>query len=128
MGAAALSSIVDERWGVAVGKSTITMDDQEVAAVARALSHPARIRILRLLAAQDECRGSEVFAEIPLAQSTISEHLRILKEADLVDSHSVGTGMVYCLKRGPLDDLLIRIGEIVEDVPECSTDEGKAST
>lgn len=103
-----------------------TNDDEYLAAVARALSHPARIRILRLLAAQDECRGSEVFAGLPLAQSTISEHLRILKEAGLVDSHSVGTGMVYCLKRGPLDDLLTWVGEIVEDVAECSTDEGKA--
>jgi ArsR family transcriptional regulator len=110
-----------------MGRSPATTNvDEYLAAVARALSHPARIRILRLLAAQDECRGSEVFAELPLAQSTISEHLRILKKAGLVDSHSVGTGMVYCLKRGPLDDLLTWVGEIVEDVAECSTDEGKA--
>jgi ArsR family transcriptional regulator, arsenate/arsenite/antimonite-responsive transcriptional repressor len=102
------------------GQATM-LNDEELSAIARALSHPARIRILRLLAAQDECRGSEVFAEIPLAQSTISEHLRILKEAGLVDSHSVGTGMVYCLRRGPLDELLIWVGEVVEDVAECDT-------
>ncbi|MFU8891600.1 MAG: ArsR/SmtB family transcription factor [Anaerosomatales bacterium] len=95
--------------------------DEQLAAVARALANPARVRILRLLAAQDQCRGSEVFAELPLAQSTISEHLRVLKEAGLISSHPVGTGMVYCLQRGPADQLLRAVGEIVDNVPECGT-------
>lgn len=95
------------------------MDDQQLATVARALSHPARITILRLLAAQVECRGAEVFSEIPLAQSTISEHLRVLKEAGLVSSHPVGTSMVYCLQRGPVDDLLASVGAIVENAEQC---------
>ena len=103
--------------------STTTINDRELAAVARALSHPARIRIVRLLAAQTECSGSEVFAELPLAQSTISEHLRVLKEAGLVTSHPVGTGMVYCLQRGPADELLHAVGEIVDNVPECDLQE-----
>ncbi|MDT8435005.1 MAG: metalloregulator ArsR/SmtB family transcription factor [Anaerosomatales bacterium] len=95
--------------------------DEQLATVARALANPARVRILRLLAAQDQCRGSEVFAQLPLAQSTISEHLRVLKQAGLVSSHPVGTGMVYCLQRGPADELLRAVGEIVEKVPECDT-------
>lgn len=80
------------------------MDDEAVAQVARALAHPARVRILRLLADQTECRGAEVFSELPLAQSTISEHLRILKDAGLVTSQPVGTSMVYCLVPTVLSD------------------------
>jgi ArsR family transcriptional regulator, arsenate/arsenite/antimonite-responsive transcriptional repressor len=97
------------------------MDDRELSSVARALAHPARVRIVRLLAAQDQCRGSEVFSELPLAQSTISEHLRVLKEAGLVSSHAVGTSMLYCLQRGPIDELLAAVGTIVESVPKCDS-------
>ncbi len=82
------------------------MDAERTAATARALAHPARVRILELLASQTECRGAELFSEIPLAQSTISEHLRVLKEAGLLSSRPFGTAMTYCLSRGPLDELL----------------------
>ncbi len=74
-----------------------------MALVAKALAHPARIRIVRLLAAQTECRGHEVFSELPLAQSTISEHLRVLKESGLVRSKPVGTAMTYCLIASELE-------------------------
>ena len=80
------------------------MDDDRVAAVARALAHPARVRIVRLLAGQTECRGADVFGELPLAQSTISEHLRVLKEAGVVNARAEGTSMVYCLAPGVLDE------------------------
>lgn len=70
-----------------------------LAEVSKAFGHPARIRILDLLAGQTECRGQEVFSELDLAQSTVSEHLRILREAGLVDSHRVGASTVYCLNR-----------------------------
>jgi ArsR family transcriptional regulator, arsenate/arsenite/antimonite-responsive transcriptional repressor len=102
-----------------MGKSTVTIDDHEIAAVSRALSNPARIKILRLLAAQTECRGTEVFSELPLAQSTISEHLRVLKEAGLVTSSPVGTAMTYCLRREPLENLLGLLEEIVTTLPQC---------
>jgi ArsR family transcriptional regulator, arsenate/arsenite/antimonite-responsive transcriptional repressor len=88
------------------------MIDEQMASVAKALSHPARIRIVRLLAAQAECAGHEVFAELPLAQSTVSEHLRVLREAGLLESRPVGTTMVYCL----LAPVLEEFGQAIEDV------------
>jgi len=100
-------------------EGVVATEDRELAAIARALSHPARIRIVRLLAAQTECRGSEVFAELPLAQSTVSEHLRVLREAGLISSHPVGTAMVYCLNREPLERLVGTIAAMVETVPHC---------
>jgi ArsR family transcriptional regulator, arsenate/arsenite/antimonite-responsive transcriptional repressor len=86
-------------------------DDTTLAQLAKALGHPARIRILRLLAARRTCITGDVVAELPLAQSTVSEHLRILREAGLVRSTQDGTRSTYCvsatglaaLKRGVAD-------------------------
>ena len=80
------------------------MDDKRSAMIAHALAHPARVRILRLLATQDACRGAEVFAELPLAQSTISQHLAVLKKAGLVHATPQGTSMLYCITAEPLED------------------------
>jgi len=87
-------------------------DDGRVAAIARALAHPTRVHILRLLAAQTECRGADVFGDLPLAQSTISEHLRILKDAGIVTSRPAGSGVVYCLAPDAFDDFIGAVTEI----------------
>ena len=71
--------------------------DQELAAMAKALGHPARVRILRLLAQQQERICCELAGQLPLAQSTVSEHLRILKDARLIRSREEGTRTGYCL-------------------------------
>ena len=96
------------------------MTDERMALVARALAHPARIRIVNLLAAQTECRGHEVFSELPLAQSTVSEHLRVLKDAGLVQSQPVGTAMVYCLVASVLDEFHHAVGDIAANVAACA--------
>jgi ArsR family transcriptional regulator len=95
-------------------------DDEIVASAARALGHPARVHIIRLLSRQTECRGADVFAELPLAQSTISEHLRVLKAAGLVNARPMGTSMVYCVVPGALDRLASALGEIVASAPVCA--------
>lgn len=58
--------------------------DEDVAAIAKALGHPARIRIVRLLLEKQSCIGCDIVDEIGLAQSTVSEHLRILKAAGVI--------------------------------------------
>ena len=72
-------------------------DDEVLAQLAKALGHPARVRILRLLAARSTCITGDVVAELPLAQSTVSEHLRILREAGLVRGTPDGTKTAYCV-------------------------------
>jgi len=94
-------------------------DDEGLAAVARALGHPARVHIVRLLSTQSECRGADVFSELPLAQSTISEHLRVLKEAGLINARPEGTSMVYCVVPGVLDGLASSIRDMAEAAPSC---------
>jgi len=64
--------------------------DERLAMLAKALGHPTRVRILRLLAERDTCVTGELAAQLPFAQSTVSEHLRILREAGLIrteDAH-----------------------------------------
>jgi ArsR family transcriptional regulator, arsenate/arsenite/antimonite-responsive transcriptional repressor len=80
-------------------------DDATLAQLAKALGHPARIRILRLLATRETCITGDVVAELPLAQSTVSEHLRILREAGLVQSTPDGTRTTYCLSPAGLATL-----------------------
>ena len=58
--------------------------EQELAQFAKALSHPARIAILKVLAQKNECVCGEIVEVLPLAQSTVSQHLKELKEAGLI--------------------------------------------
>jgi len=103
------------------------VNDERMAAVARALAHSARVRIIRLLAGQAECRGAELFSELPLAQSTVSQHLRVLREAGLVTSHQVGTSTVYCLVTEVMREFRMAIGEFAEaDVCSLSDTPGAA--
>jgi ArsR family transcriptional regulator len=100
--------------------SVTTITDEDTARLARALSHPARIHIVRLLAAQTECRGADVFAELPLAQSTVSEHLRVLVDAGVVSSRRVGTTSVYCLRPDRLAPLSVLIQDLTTCAPSCA--------
>ena len=72
------------------------LDEERIAQIAKALAHPERVRIL----AQFESR--EIVGESDLAQSTVSEHLRILREADLVFARKDGPRTWYCLRRSVL--------------------------
>lgn len=78
------------------------LTEERVAQIAKALAHPARIRILEQFL---ECRPhitQEIVDEFDLAQSTISEHLRILREADLLTATIDGPRTWYCMRRAVL--------------------------
>ena len=72
--------------------------DAELAIVAKALGHPVRVQILRTLLEQRACFCGELVAALPLAQSTVSEHLRILREAGLVQGEIDGPRVCYCAR------------------------------
>jgi ArsR family transcriptional regulator len=77
-------------------------DDETLAAMAKALGHPTRVKILRLLAERQACVTGDLVAELPLAQSTISEHLRILRKAGLIQGEIEGPRTSYCVDRARL--------------------------
>jgi DNA-binding transcriptional ArsR family regulator len=63
----------------------------------KALAHPARLRILEILAARRSCVCGEIVEVMPLAQATVSQHLKVLKEAGLVRGTIDGRNSCYCL-------------------------------
>mgnify|MGYP001264915308 CR=1 FL=1 len=79
--------------------------DAHLASFAKALGHPARVRILRLLASRDAQMCCRLVDELPLAQSTVSEHLRILRAAGLVRASGEGPRGGYCMVPGALKQL-----------------------
>ncbi|PKL17106.1 MAG: ArsR family transcriptional regulator [Spirochaetae bacterium HGW-Spirochaetae-5] len=69
----------------------------KLAEFAKAVSHPARIEILKILAEKNSCICGEIVLEIPLAQSTVSQHLKELKSAGLIAGEIDGPRSCYCL-------------------------------
>jgi ArsR family transcriptional regulator len=72
-------------------------DDERLAAGLKALAHPARLRIVEILAARGTCICGEIVEVLPLAQATVSQHLKILKEAGLLQGTVEGPRSCYCL-------------------------------
>ena len=76
-----------------------SVDQNELAEFAKVLGHPARIAILQLLSAKDQCINGTLVDEIGLAQATISQHLKALKEMGLVKGSIEGVSVSYCIDR-----------------------------
>ena len=79
--------------------------DPDLAARLKALAHPARLRVLELLAARAGCACGEIVAGLPLAQSTVSQHIKILAEVGLVRGGADGPRPCYCIDRHALERL-----------------------
>lgn len=82
--------------------------------LAKALGHPARVRILRLLLARDACVCGEIVAELPLAQATVSQHLKVLRESGLVQGQIDGPRVCYCVDRSRLGVLEGLVGQLAD--------------
>ena len=95
--------------------------EQEVAVLAKALGHPARVRIVRLLLAQDACYCGQLVDELGLAQATVSQHLKILKEAGLIVGEIEGLRTCYCASRERLAELQELVGDMLEGAAEVNT-------
>ncbi len=95
--------------------------DIKIAAYAKALAHPARIAILRELAMRGTCICGEIVDVLPLAQSTVSQHLKALKEAGLIDGEVDGPKSCYCLNLKAikvLAEALAGLGRVL-NAPRC---------
>ncbi|GAC1425553.1 MAG: metalloregulator ArsR/SmtB family transcription factor [Flavisolibacter sp.] len=71
--------------------------ENRLAKYAKALGHPARVAILKLLASKQTCVCGDIVDELPLSQSTVSQHLKELKEAGLIKGEIEGTKVCYCI-------------------------------
>jgi ArsR family transcriptional regulator len=91
-------TVSERRPSSRTGPSVPSATDRETAALARALGHPARVAILRLLASRGECVCGVIVDQLPLAQSTVSQHLKALKDAGLVQGEIDGPRVCYCIE------------------------------
>ena len=90
-----------------------TEADEELSALAKALGHPARIRIMRLLVRREACVCGDIVDELPLAQSTVSQHLKVLKEAqDSSGAEIDGPRVCYCVEPRALRRLKALVGSL----------------
>jgi DNA-binding transcriptional ArsR family regulator len=78
----------------------------DIATVAKALGHPARIAILEYLMQVDTCICGDIVNELPLAQPTISQHLKELKQAGLIKGSIEGNAICYCINETTLEKII----------------------
>ncbi|MGN6163314.1 MAG: ArsR/SmtB family transcription factor [Flavisolibacter sp.] len=83
-----------------------------IAAMIKALGHPARIAIMEYLVKVDTCICSDIVNELPLAQPTISQHLKELKNAGLIKGNVEGNSICYCIDEKAIDKLQLYFSNI----------------
>lgn len=91
-----------------------TKTQNDVAAFAKALAHPARIAILKHLIKTKSCVCGDIVDELPLSQSTVSQHLKELKEAGLIQGNINGASVCYCIDETNWEKAKAAIGELFE--------------
>ena len=86
--------------------------DEELAVLTKAVGHPARVAILRLLVRREACICGDIVDELPLAQSTVSQHLKVLKDAGLIRGDIDGPRVCYCVEPRTLRRLKALVGSL----------------
>ncbi len=86
--------------------------DKELAMLAKAIGNPARVQILRFLVRRTTCVCGDIVEELPLAQSTVSQHLKVLKEAGLIRGEVDGPRVCYCIEPTTLRRLKALVGGV----------------
>lgn len=94
-------------------------EQNRLADIARALAHPARIAILQHLSKFNRCVNGEMVETLGLAQATISQHLKALKDAGLINGKIEGTSMSYCVNKAVFSDMQMAFGSLFESCLAC---------
>lgn len=90
-----------------------------LAGMAKALGHPARIAILEHLIAKGSCVCGDVVEELPLAQSTVSQHLKAMKEAGIIKGEVEGKMQCYCINTQACAELGATINKLFSKLKNC---------
>jgi len=99
--------------------AAFTPDDVTLASQLKALAHPARIAILRTLAARQTCICGDLVEVLPLAQATVSQHLKVLREVGLVRGETDGPRSCYCLDTEALRRVHDTLGTLFGELNGC---------
>ena len=95
--------------------SSFTENQNRLAKTAKALAHPARIAIIQHLARKNACMCGDIVEELPLSQSTVSQHLKELKSAGLVKGEVEGVNVCYCLDYENWKELTNQLGLFIQE-------------
>ncbi len=96
--------------------------DVRLSLLAKALSHPARVAILRTLAKRNACVCGEIVEVLPIAQATVSQHLKELNNAGLVDGTMEGPSSCYCLNKDAIGRLAADLNGLFDELRSgCTT-------
>ncbi len=98
-----------------------TNEQNQIAILAKALGHPARIAILDYLASVDSCICGDIVKEVGLAQPTVSQHLKALKNAGLIKGNIEGNAICYCIDEKALDNLSDYLQKLSQSVLKRNT-------
>ena len=99
-----------------------TENQNEIAILAKALGHPARIAIIEYLISVETCICGDIVDELPLAQATISQHLKELKNAGLIQGNVEGNAICYCVNYttlAKLNDYIQHLSNIIIQRNNC---------
>ena len=91
----------------------------ELAQFAKAIAHPARIQILEHLALRNTCICGDIVDELPLSQSTVSQHLKALKEAGLIQGRVDGPSICYCIDKDKMKILNKELKKLLSKICNC---------
>lgn len=98
-------------------REQFTAAQQQAAAIAKALGHPARVAIMQLLARRQACVCGELVLALPLSQSTVSQHLKELKAAGLVQGEVDGPRVCYCVDAAGWARARQLLGDLLAELP-----------
>ncbi|RNC79342.1 MAG: ArsR family transcriptional regulator [Balneola sp.] len=94
--------------------SNFTIAQNRLATTAKALGHPARIAILEYLAQQKSCICGDIVDELPLSQSTVSQHLKELKAAGLIKGDVDGASICYCIDENGWNEFTQQLSKFMQ--------------
>jgi len=92
---------------------TLTDDQARLMHIMKALAHPARMQIVRYLSDNPQCITGDIVETLPLAQATVSQHLKVLREAGVICGTIEGPAMGYCLDCETLEWFKSKVGELL---------------
>ncbi len=98
-----------------------TREQNDLAAIAKAFAHPAKIAILQHLLKANTCINSHLVKETGLAQPTVSRHLKDLKDAGLIDGTIEGTSVCYCISPARWNEVKALFNELFDQLPQMQS-------
>ena len=104
---------------VTTKSNLFTKEEVELSEIGKALSHPARVKILKVLSEMNVCMMGDIADLLPLAQSTVSQHLKELKRVGLIVGEIDGPKMCYCINEKELSKAKEMLTSLLNNICKC---------